>query len=786
MIKVLVIDDDDLFRPIASLILKKGGLDTIEAANGKAAFALARSTVPDLILCDITMQGQDGLSLLSDFRSDPVLRDIPFILMTGITDPETMREGMTRGADDFLLKPFSADTLLTAVKVRLRKHNALRQEALESKSRLVTILEATPDFIGIISPAGILRELNAAGRRMLGLDPDGLAGTLRMPDFFADGLDAKGFEVILKEAELQGVWRGETTFRSLSGKEIAVSQTIVAHFDPNGSIRYFSTIARDITEARKKQNELRLFSRAVAAAGNGIVIADASSQSLPIIYCNPAFERISGYSAQEVLGRDCRFLQGPETDATALKLMRQSVEQEHECRTVQKNYRKDGSEFWNELRLSPVRDEQGRLTHFIAIHSDITAAKQSEEKLRRSEELFRVITENAADLIAIIDKEGRRIYNSPSYQTLLGYTPEDLKETSTFDQIHPDDRTSVMMATDKAITTGQGQVIEYRMSARDGSWKFFEAHGAAIRSQAGEAEGLLLVCRDVTRRKKAEQERSLMEIQLRQAQKLESIGQLAAGIAHEINTPTQFIGDNGRFLTDAFAELSGLVIGLKGVIAPAASAQPRPDTLLEVRDLLEKSDLDYLLKEIPLALEQSMDGVQRVATIVGAMKDFSHPGVEKVPLDLNHAIESTLTVARNTWKYVAVVQTRFEPKLPLVPCLPGEFNQVILNLVVNAAQSIGEVLQDSKGATGTITISTALIGNHAEIRVQDTGAGIPEAIRDRVFDPFFTTKPVGKGTGQGLAIARAVIVDKHGGTIRFESQPGRGTTFIVELPIGSE
>jgi signal transduction histidine kinase len=277
-----------------------------------------------------------------------------------------------------------------------------------------------------------------------------------------------------------------------------------------------------------------------------------------------------------------------------------------------------------------------------------------------------------------------------------------------------------------------------------------------------------------------------MEIQLRQAQKLESIGQLAAGIAHEINTPTQFIGDNGRFLTDAFAELTQLLANLKNVIASATSEQPRPGALLEARDLLEKTDLDYLLKEIPLALEQSMDGVQRVATIVGAMKDFSHPGVEKVPLDINHAIESTLTVARNTWKYIAVVKTRFEPKLPPVPCLPGEFSQVILNLVVNAAQAIGESLRDSNGATGTITISTALAGSRVEIRVQDTGAGIPEGIRDRIFDPFFTTKPVGKGTGQGLAIARAVIVDKHGGSIRFESQPGQGTTFILELPFGSE
>ena len=277
-----------------------------------------------------------------------------------------------------------------------------------------------------------------------------------------------------------------------------------------------------------------------------------------------------------------------------------------------------------------------------------------------------------------------------------------------------------------------------------------------------------------------------MEIQLRQAQKLESIGQLAAGIAHEINTPTQFIGDNARFLTDAFSEISRLLTELKGVLESPVARDTSSAALEGARNVLDKSDLDYLLKEIPLALSQSIDGVERVASIVGAMKDFSHPGAEKVPIDINHAIENTLTVARNTWKYIAVVQTQFEASLPLVPCLPGEFNQVILNLVVNAAHAISEALHGTTGRTGTITISTKLLEDHVEIRVSDTGKGIPEAIRDRIFEPFFTTKPVGQGTGQGLAIARAVIVDKHRGDIRFESRCGEGTTFIVDLPLSGE
>ena len=165
------------------------------------------------------------------------------------------------------------------------------------------------------------------------------------------------------------------------------------------------------------------------------------------------------------------------------------------------------------------------------------------------------------------------------------------------------------------------------------------------------------------------------------------------------------------------------------------------------------------------------------------MKEFSHPGKnEKTSIDLNKAIESTTTVARNEWKYVADMVTRFDPELPFVPCLPGEFNQVILNMIINATHAIAERGNGPAGK-GTITISTHAQGQFAEIRISDTGAGIPENIRTKIFDPFFTTKEVGKGTGQGLAISRSVIVDKHGGSIHFETEVGQGTTFIIKLPL---
>ena len=151
---------------------------------------------------------------------------------------------------------------------------------------------------------------------------------------------------------------------------------------------------------------------------------------------------------------------------------------------------------------------------------------------------------------------------------------------------------------------------------------------------------------------------------------------------------------------------------------------------------------------------------------------------------MNHAIDATITVSRNEWKYVAEMATDLAPGLPKVRCLPSEFNQVILNLIVNAAHAIGDVVRTAEGTKGVIKIGTRLDGSWVEIKVSDTGTGIPESIRHRIFDPFFTTKEVGKGTGQGLAIARSVIVDQHGGTLTFESEMGRGTTFVIRLPAG--
>lgn len=273
-------------------------------------------------------------------------------------------------------------------------------------------------------------------------------------------------------------------------------------------------------------------------------------------------------------------------------------------------------------------------------------------------------------------------------------------------------------------------------------------------------------------------ERQRVEIELRHAQKLEAVGQLAAGIAHEINTPMQYIGNSLQFLQSAFSDLQNLSTRLEESIPLIKGHEEQTDSF---RQAIEEADLEYIRERAPKALDRALQGINRVTQIVGAMNEFSHPDQrEKSSADLNRALSTTLTVASNEYKYVATVDTQLQP-LSHVECHLGDLNQVFLNLIVNAAHAISEgAVKD-----GVISIKTWQEKNVVKITIADNGSGIPEIIQHRIFDPFFTTKEVGRGTGQGLSISHKIIVENHGGQLSFTTEPGVGTTFHIELPVSS-
>lgn len=404
-------------------------------------------------------------------------------------------------------------------------------------------------------------------------------------------------------------------------------------------------------------------------------------------------------------------------------------------------------------------------------------------RVLESEQRHRHIAENASDGIITLEQGNRIRFANSAAGTIFGYSPDELIGMD-FAILAPDFELHLGRndlhtpgGYDDAGTAHSKDPIEVTGIHQTGRNITLEASfSESQHSKRGRI--LTAMIRDVTKRRRLEGERT-------QAQKLESIGQLASGIAHEINTPIQYIGDNLRFIEDAWGSLHRALQNHRRVYTEAKAGAIETSTLSAITSLEETADFEYLEREVPSAITEALEGVQHVADIVRAMKEFAHPGgIDMASTDLNHLIETTALVSRNRWKLVADLNTDLDPALPLVACVAGEVSQVFLNLIVNAADAITDALRDRPGPKGVITITTRVMESFAEVRVSDSGTGIPPDVRNRVFDPFFTTKDVGKGSGQGLALAYATVVQKHHGTIHFESTVGVGTAFIIRLPLG--
>ncbi len=397
------------------------------------------------------------------------------------------------------------------------------------------------------------------------------------------------------------------------------------------------------------------------------------------------------------------------------------------------------------------------------------------DRLRESEARLRGIFEAASVGIVRVSRDGRIAECNAAYAEMLGEERPALVGRDLFAHLPPEEAPGARVLFEKALRGGKtGRPEERRYVRRDGLAVWGRETLSFLRSADGEIDFVVMVIEDVTAQRQ-------LETSLRHAQKLEAVGRLAAGLAHELNTPSQFLHDIVHFVDDAMIDVFDVLGRHRSFCAAAAASFP--DATAELARAEADADLPYLLEEVPKALRLAIGGLERVRAIVHGMTAFAHPGgAEMAPADLNEALESTLAVALGEYRDVADVVTDFGA-IPPVKCHVGELNQAFLNILVNAAHAIADVIGDSQ-PRGRIHVRTWSELDTVVVAIGDTGGGIPEQVQGRVFDPFFSTKEVGRGTGQGLAIARLVVVDKHRGALTFTTEVGLGTTFFIRLPVG--
>jgi len=663
------------------------------------------------------------------------------------------------------------------------------EEALEERRVFQeAVLECIEDGIVACDSEGTLTYFNRATREFHGLPSEPIP-----PEKWASHYD-----LYEPDGKTPLACERIPLFRALKGEEVSNQEIVIVAkgvpartliatghklLDSKGNQLGAMVSMNDITERKifdetLQENEEK-FRTLFEASSDAVVLLDEGGFS----ECNDATLEVFGcLSKDEFCGTHPSELSPQQqpcgTDSMALANEHIATAMEYRTHSYEWIHQKtDGTQFPCEVLLNAM-ELKGKIL-IQAVVRDITKRKENEVMLLQREKEQRDILNAIHAGIIIIDPETRKIVScNPAALDMIGTTEDQVIGNACHSFICPSQTNSCDLLDDNRTIVR----VEKELITVDGTKLPILITVSRIKLNG--KEHLLETFIDLSEQKKAELERLGLELEMNQSRKLEAVGSLAAGIAHEINTPIQFVGDNTNFMSDSFKSLMSLIKAYEGLWQKANSGADIAELDHERVTAEEEADIVYLKAEIPSAIEQTLDGVKRVSKIVRAMKDFAHSdqGVKSTN-DLNAMLESTLTVARNELKYVADVTTNFDQGLPDIDCYRDELNQVFLNLLINASHAILGVVGDESAQKGLITVSTQLDNNDVVVRISDTGTGIPKSVRERIFDPFFSTKEVGKGTGQGLAIARRIVVDKHVGSLDFETEEGKGTTFIIRLPI---
>lgn len=519
-----------------------------------------------------------------------------------------------------------------------------------------------------------------------------------------------------------------------------------------------------------RENEKQLIA-ILNSLHTGIFVIE--SEAHKVVYANPNAILMTGLSREEIIGKKCFKTICNRSDGNCpVTDLGEHIENKEVMLL-----NKDGAEI--PILKTVTKILLNGKEHLLESFIDISKLKEAEVALEENRRFVRNIIDSLRSAVFVLDPETLEITDcNVAAVDIFEFSKEELTGKS-LEFLFPESNSfeEYKKKLFKTISKkGYMQAYDVKMERKGGKIFFAEHNTIPLQDNSGSRIGWVSTINDITDRK-------ILESELSQGQKLQSIGQLASGIAHEINTPTQFVSDNTRFLQDSFKDLSRLIEKYRQLEKALYEGSDTNNLLPEITDLADEIDVGFLSEDIPKAIDQSLEGLGRVSKIVRAMKEFAHPDVnEKRPENLNNIIESTATVARNEWKYVSEMKLELAPDLPLVVCKGSEISQVLLNIIINAAHAIEDAIGEDTGKMGEIKITSSKDDEYVEVRISDTGTGIPEKSRDKVFDHFFTTKEVGKGTGQGLALAHSFITKKHQGSLTLETEMGKGSTFIIRLP----
>jgi PAS domain S-box-containing protein len=795
--KILVVEDELEVGDLIQKCLERSGFEVVAVVpTAEEALAAARAKAPDLVLMDIVIPGEmDGVDAAAKLRFD---QGIPVIFLTGSVDEHTLERAKHTEPIGYLLKPFDPEVLHTTIKSSLYQYQASIKRAQISlqhaEEKYREMFENLPLGMYQTTPSGGLLNANPSMARILGYQtPDDLLAATT--DLAKDVYEAPSSrqELIRQLAAHDTISDFETRVRRRDGSLIWVSINARVIRDREGHEQYYEGIIQDITERKLAEDALAKSERKYR------LLFETSRDAIMTLFPPDWTFTTANAATLDMFGAESERAfttlgpgsvspeRQPSGELSSVKVERMvAAAMEEGSHFFEWTHKKISGELFPATVLLTRVEFEGK-RGLQATVRNITVQKRAENEIRESESRLTCVVNAAQDGIIMIDDDDRVTLWSPAAERITGYAAAEAVGTTLHHMLAP---SRLQPAQHQAFQAWRqtgcgnaiGKTVEVPCLRKDGIEVPVELSLSSVQLNGRwTAVGII---RDITERKRVETQRDRMEVMLHQSQKLESIGQLAAGIAHEINTPIQYVGDNTRFFKDAFTDVQHALKAYRRLLDTCKQGPVPDEILLDVDSTVRESDLDYLSLEIPKAIAQTLEGVDRVTTIVRAMKDFSHPGIkEKIPTNIHQAIESTLIVCRHEYKYVADVTIDFDASMPPVPCFPGDFNQVIMNLIVNASHAIAGKLGPKADSKGKISVVTRHDDSWAEIRIADTGTGIPEEIRSKIFDPFFTTKEVGKGTGQGLAICHAVVVDMHGGTITFDTQIGKGTIFIIRLPL---